>query len=90
MKEESKKLQNKTDNIVQKIVRMEYQMSLFETKEDADRKFDILLTAIDGLTKKVTDFQTEIRSSERTFQRHEEKLENHEKRIDSLEMSLEG
>jgi serine/threonine protein phosphatase PrpC len=87
-KEEFKKQNKKIDNLARVVGQMQHQMALFETKEDADRKFNILITAIDGLTKKVTDFQIEMRAGERTIQRHEAKLENHEQRIESLENHL--
>ena len=87
-KKEFKKVDKRINNLTQIIVQMQHQMTLLETKADAERKFNIIITMIDGLTQKVTDFQTEMRAGERTFQRHEDKLENHERRIESLEMNL--
>ena len=87
-KDELKKLDKRIDNLTRAVGQMQNQITLLETKEDAERKFNIVINAIDGLARNVTDFQVEMRSSERTFQRHEDKLENHEKRIESLEMSM--
>ncbi|MBC8183457.1 hypothetical protein H8E88_20385 [candidate division KSB1 bacterium] len=87
-KDELKKLEKRMDNVSSAVSQIQYQLTFFETKEESDRKFNILLTAIDGLTQKVTDFQTEKAAGEHTFQRHERKLENHEERIEQLEMSM--
>ena len=86
--EKFNKVDKRLDKLSSAVSQIQYQMTLFETKEESDRKFNILLTAIDGLTQKVTDYQTEKAAGEYTFQRHERKLENHEKRIEQLEMSM--
>ena len=86
-KEEFKKVDKRLNSISQAVSQIQYQMTFFETKDESDRKFNVLLTSIDGLTQKITDSQTEKAAAEHTFQRHERKLENHEERIEQLEMS---
>ena len=52
---------------------------------DMDNKFDIVLTAIDGLASQIHDMRTEKAAGEHTFQRHETRLDDHETRIRKLE-----
>jgi len=60
-------------------------METLETKENADRRFNLLMQAIDGLAAKFDSDKIERAASAHTFMRHESKLENHEKRITKLE-----
>ncbi len=50
-----------------------------------DNKFDIVLTAIDGLASQIRDMRTEKAAGEHTFRRHETRLDDHETRISKLE-----
>jgi len=51
-------------------------------------KFDVVLTAIDGLSGQINDVKTEKAAGEHTFKRHENKLNNHETRIEKLERKV--
>ena len=51
-----------------------------------DRKFDILITAVDGIAKELSDMRTEKVATEHVLNRHETQIENHEKRIHKLEL----
>ncbi|MCU0643957.1 MAG: hypothetical protein MUC94_06815 [bacterium] len=51
-----------------------------------DKKFDVLITAVDGIAKELMDMRTEKVATEHVLNRHETKLENHDKRIRKLEL----
>ena len=86
-KEEIKKLatQESLDNLAAIVFQQQHQMSLLETKEDANKKFDLVMSAIDGLAKNIENHYIELKSGDSTFRRHERQLENHEDRIKVLE-----
>jgi len=65
--------------------RLEERMDKLETKEESDRKFDILIKAIDGLIGKIDHFQIELASTDHSIMRHEKQLKKHEERITILE-----
>jgi len=48
-----------------------------ETKEESDRKFNMLLNVIDGLAKRMDDIFIAMKAERHTFQRHENQLDNH-------------
>ena len=52
---------------------------------DMGNKFDIVLTAIDGLASQIRDMRTGKSAGEHTFLRHETRLDDHETRIRKLE-----
>ena len=52
---------------------------------DMGNKFDIVLTAIDGLASQIRDMRAEKAAGEHTFLRHETRLDDHETRIRKLE-----
>jgi len=87
-KKEFKRVDKRLDTLSSAVSKLQYQMSFVVTKDEFDKKLDHLLTAIDGLTQKITDSQTEKAAAEHTFQRHERKLEDHEQRIEQLEISV--
>jgi GTP1/Obg family GTP-binding protein len=64
----------------------EVRKDLNDFKEETNQKLDMLLSAIDGLAKLITNGQVEKAASEATFQRHEQWLEDHERRIERIEM----
>jgi hypothetical protein len=79
----------KTDHILAKaIVDIQERMKQLETKEDADRKFKLIMNAIDGLAKKIDDYKVEKVAHDYSLRQHDKQLENHEKRITALETSL--
>ncbi len=51
-----------------------------------DNKFDIVLNAIDGVAKELSDMRTEKAAVDHSLTRHEERLDDHEVRIERLEM----
>ena len=87
-KKDFKHQQKQIDNLFIEVRRQREQIFLLETKEDADKKFNILLSAIDGIVKKIDDDRIERKAGEYALKRQDKRLENHEKRIKSLEMNL--
>lgn len=63
----------------------EIRKEVSDLRDEVKEKFDIVLSAIDGIAKQFTDYQIEKAASEGTFQRHERWLENHDERIEQLE-----
>jgi len=63
---------------------MREEIKSLETK--FDKKFDVLITAVDGIAKELMDMRTEKVATEHVLNRHETKLENHDKRIRKLEL----
>jgi len=55
------------------------------TKAEMNKKFDQVLTAVDGLAKSVKDFQAEMASNQGAHDRMSDKMNNHEVRIKKLE-----
>jgi len=56
------------------------------TKKEFDEKSDKLLTAIDGLTKKVSDFQAELTSNQTAHDRMQKYIESLDKRVTKIEL----
>ncbi len=56
------------------------------SKIDFDEKFDKLLTAVDGLAKKVNDFQAELASNQTAHDRMQKYIESLDKRITKVEL----
>lgn len=73
------------DRLVVEVVNIREDMKLLETKADADKKFHLLMAAIDGLAKKIDSYQTEKSAVNHALTRHENKLDNHEERLKKLE-----
>jgi chromosome segregation ATPase len=61
-------------------------LNKFATKVDLDEKFNKLLSAIDGLSKKVGDFQAELMSNQTAHDRMQKHIESLEKRIIKIEL----
>jgi len=70
------------------VVDMRQEMALLETKTGADRKFDLLMQAIDGLAAKIDAMHTEQFALNHGLNRHETVLVDHEKRIKTLEVEV--
>jgi len=60
-------------------------MEKLETKEDADRKFNLLMNAIDGVVGRIDVYRIEQVATDGTVQRLDAKVVNHEDRIRMLE-----
>ena len=73
------------DALTKEIVSLRSDMTLLETKADADKKFHALMNAIEGLAAKLDDYKVEKAATDHTLLRYGKQLENHEKRITNLE-----
>ncbi len=58
----------------------------FVTKDDLNEKSDKILTAIDGLCKRVSDFQAELASNQMAHDRMQKYIESLDKRITRVEL----
>ena len=86
----TKKVEKNSADIVElriEIVHMREDMKKLKIKEDADKKFYTLLHAIEGLAAKIDAYQAQKAATDHALQRHDNKLENHEKRIGKLEIN---
>jgi predicted nucleic acid-binding Zn-ribbon protein len=56
-------------------------------KDVSELKTDVrkILVIVDGIAKKMDDFQTEKAAGEQTFRRNEHRIDDHEVRIQTLE-----
>jgi hypothetical protein len=81
-KEELKKLDDRFAGI---FIRMQEKIEAMETKEEADRKFNILMNATDHLTSLVENQSTEKAAIDHGLTRHKNRLDEHERRIVELE-----
>jgi chromosome segregation ATPase len=61
---------------------------LSDFKVETGEKLDTIITAVDGLTRLVTDGQTELRAMNAALYRHEDMLSDHETRINVLETGV--
>jgi hypothetical protein len=68
------------------VVDMRQEMALLETKADADRKFNLIMQAINGLAAKIDAMHTEKAAFDHGLNRHETILSDHEKRTSTLEV----
>ncbi|MBN1481140.1 hypothetical protein EH223_01625 [candidate division KSB1 bacterium] len=73
------------DRLVVEVVNIREDMKLLETKADADKKFHLLMAAIDGLAKKIDSYQTEKSAVNHALTRQENRLDDHEERLKKLE-----
>ena len=89
-KKEFAKQQKSFDKLTSIVFDNQRRLDLLETKEDANKKFNLLVGMIDGLTKKVELIITEMKATNHALNRHENRLENHEDRIDTLEQRAVG
>lgn len=56
-----------------------------DLRAETGLKLDTIIIAIDGISRKITDGQTELHAMNSALYRHEDMLENHEARIGVLE-----
>jgi len=84
-REELNKLDEKSDRIIGIILRMQDQMEGMETRVDMERKFNLLMNSIDGMTQKFDALFTEKAAIDHSLIRHENRLDDHEQRIVELE-----
>ncbi len=87
-KDELKKVDQKVDRVITVIENIQHDLTKFETKADADRRFDLLMQAIDGLAGRVDDYMVEKAATDHALTRHDNLFENHEKRIKKLETNI--
>jgi hypothetical protein len=73
------------------------QFALLATKEDLKElketmatkdDFQVILSAVDGLSKNVVKFQQELSSNQGAHDRIQEQVDNHDMRIGKLETSI--
>ncbi len=68
-----------------RLVQIEQEM---ETKADAQRKHDEVMTILDKIMKRFDIYDSERAAAEYTFRQHEAKIENHENRLIALEQKF--
>lgn len=66
-------------NLTHRMTTVENQLSVVQDTTN------LILETVDGIAKKFDDAQTEKAATNHTFRRHENPLENHEERIETLE-----
>jgi hypothetical protein len=81
-KEEHAKLRESFDRLAGKFVSLEIHV---ETKEDANKKYNSLMNAIDGLAKNFDDYRIEKIAADAEFRRQQKQIDDHEKRITRIE-----
>ena len=81
-KEELYEVENK---LIGEIVWLKTEISKLETKAEAERKFNLIMQAIDNLTAKIDAYQAEKAAIDHALGRHETLIEDHESRIQKLE-----
>lgn len=69
--------------VASEVVRLSTDLNDF--KQETRQQHHTVLNAIDGLTRLITDNQTEKVAVDHALRRHDVKLENHESRIEVLE-----
>lgn len=96
------KLNQKFDWLAAKVMANTEKLELMETKEDANKKFNIIMNRLDGIVKLLEDFRIEMKAMNAAIARMEKKLEgekdrndiqdeqlkDHEHRISKLETDL--
>lgn len=87
-KDELKKVDQKVDRVITAVVNIQHDLTKFETKADADRRFDLLMQAIDGLAGRIDDYMVEKAATDHALTRHDNLFEDHEKRIKNLETNI--
>jgi hypothetical protein len=65
--------------------RLEFLQFKDESTRKGDERFDIVMQTLDKMYAKMEELSTEKAAAEHTFQRHENRLDNHETRISTLE-----
>jgi hypothetical protein len=80
-----KRLDTRLTRVELAVVDIRAEMKTFETKEDADKKFKILVGMIEGLAARLDTAKTERAAILHALYRYDVKLENHEMRISKLE-----
>jgi tetrahydromethanopterin S-methyltransferase subunit G len=60
----------------------------FYTKNEMDEKFDKVLTAVDGVAKKLENIETELLSNQVAHDRFENRFVIIEKRLDKVEAKV--
>ena len=67
------------------LIRMHEKIEAMETKEEADRKFNMIMNAIDHLASVFEIHTTKRAAIEHGLTRHENQLGDHERRIAEIE-----
>lgn len=65
-------------NLIQRMASVENQLSV------AQDTSNLILEIVDGIAKKIDDAQTENATTNYAFRRHENRLEDHEERIETI------
>ncbi len=66
-------------NLTQRMISVENQLIAVQDTSN------LILEIVEGIAKKIDDAQTETAATNHTFRRHENRLKNHEERIETLE-----
>lgn len=81
-KEELQKVENK---FIGEIVKIKSEIATLETKADAEKRFNLIIQAIDDLAAKIDSYKAEKTAIDHALIRHDTRLEDHEHRIQKLE-----
>ncbi len=90
-KEELKKLATKDElhqvenKLIKEIIKIKTEIATLETKADAEKRFNLIMQAIDGLAAKIDSYNTEKAAVDHSLKRHDTQIEDHEHRITKLE-----
>ena len=83
IKTELQTINLRIDRMQDRIEKMDDKIDRLDEK--LDYKFNLVLNAVDNVLKEVTNNRTEKAAYGHTMNRHEGRIENHEKRIKKLE-----
>ena len=93
-KEELEIVRKKLDDVASQLALnttdiRELKQNLAKVESTMNTKFDVVLQAIDGLAGKVDSYRTEQAAALHGLSRHDRQLDDHERRIEKLEVGAE-